>query len=534
MRLMILEKQRLRNSLKLEAGLITIGSDSNCHIHLPDPRVGKHQANISKDDTGDWWLEVVDHMLPTCLNRAVQKTKAKLRHADEIECGEFSIKLYIESERSREELQHDRVMSVLKSHGDMIPLGAIILKEDVELKIPREHLMAMTRLALEIGRRESIHETLPILLGGITELFQARRSWLGLRKVEKDEFDWMLGQTQTGRPIDRPPFSRATEPRCLKFGHHICTPETPQEQVGAAMAVPVIGGKFTLGMLYVENDPGDPAYDEDALISFKALANAVSIPLDAIIHHDIAARRAAVTAELTMVRATQDALTPKALPQWDEMQVAAYRRIGEKNCSDLYDVMQLRDKTAALLVARVHWPLHTLAGVMGELRGAFRSAVLYGEAPHLFARALNWLLHTGDQEAYADMAVARVWPQTGKVQLCLAGKNIIAARVGADGTAHRIDSGDSPPAGLVRGTAYSVQEHELSEGDSLVLATAGVDYALNEKGEPFGSDALCETVCDGLGDTPGHVLNEFASDLGEFLDGGSIPDDVSVLLIRRE
>lgn len=534
MRLMILEKQRLRNSLRLEAGHVTIGSDANCHIHLPDPRLGKHQASILQDDTGDWWLEVMDHAVPTCLNRAVQKTKTRLRHADEIECGEFSIKFYIESDRSREEIQHDRVMSVLKSHGDTIPLGAIILKEDVDLNVSRESLEAMTRLAIAIARSESVGDTLPLLLREMVDQFHARRVWVGIRKVEKEDFDWTLGQTHTGRNIDRPGYSRATEPRCMKFGHHICTPETPQESIGAAMAVPIAGRRFTLGMLYLENDPGDPAYDEKSLIAFKAFACAVAIPIDTILSQNIAARRAAAATEMTIARATQDTLTPKALPQWDEMQVAAYRCIGTANCSDLYDVMQLRDKTAAVLVARVQSPLHTLAGVLGEVRAAFRSAVLYGEAPHLFTRALNWLLHSGDQSACVDIAVARIWPETGKVRLCLAGKNIMAARVHADGSAERIPVTAATPVGLSRGTPYDVGQIDLQSGDSLVLATGGVETAKNAEGKPFGTAALCDTISDGLGDTPGHVLNELATDLNEFLEGGSNPDDVTVLLVRKE
>ncbi|MBX3396995.1 MAG: SpoIIE family protein phosphatase [Phycisphaerae bacterium] len=534
MRLMILENQRLRNSLKMEgSGLITIGSDSRCHVHLPDPRLGKHQANILQDDAGEWWLEVLEHSVPTCLNRAVQKNKARLRHADEIECGEFSIKFYLDPDRSREELHHDRIMAIAKSHAESLPLNSIILKDEVDLSLTRDQLERVARLTLALNDAAHAGESLPLVLASAIDMFAARRAWIAIRCAEKGTFDWALGQSQNGTPIERPRFSEITEPRCIKFAHHICTPQAPDPIVGAAMAVPIVGTKFTLGMLYLEVDPADPIYDEKSLIALKAFACAAAIPLEAVLNRMTSSRRSAAATELTVARATQDALTPKALPQWDEMQVAAYRRIGEQNCTDLYDVIQLRDKTAALLLARVHWPLHLVPCKFGEIRAAFRSAVLYGEAPHLFARALNWMLDDGNVKTRVDLAVARVWPGSGKVHLCVAGSHVIAGRVQSDGTAERIATGQTPGVGQARGTPFEVVPLLLGEGDSFVLATDGVESARNASGQAFGIDALCDIVCDGLGDTPSHVLKELATDLDEFLVGGESPEDTTVLLLRR-
>lgn len=534
MRLMILENQRLRNSLKMEgAGMITIGSDSRCHVHLPDPRLGKHQANILQDDSGEWWLEVLEHSVPTCLNRAVQRSKAKLRHADEIECGEFSIKFYLDPDRSREELHHDRIMAISKSHSESLPLDSIILKEDVDLALTREQMARITRLTLALDAVANVGESLPLVLAVAIEMFAARRAWIAVRSAEKDTFDWAHGQSQNGTPIERPRFSEIAESRCMKFSHHICTPSAPDPLVGATMAVPIVGGTFILGMLYLEADPSDPIYDEKSLIALRAFACAAAIPLESVLNRMASTRRSAVATELTVARTTQDSLTPKALPQWDEMQVAAFRRIGEQNCTDLYDVIQLRDKTAALLVARVNWPLHLVPCKFGEIRAAFRSAVLYGEAPHLFARALNWMLHDGDVSTRVDLAVARIWPTSGKVHLCVAGSQVIAGRVQSDGTAERIAISQTPGVGQARGTQFEVMPLLLGEGDSFVLATDGVNSARNAAGEAFGVDAMCDIVCDGLGDTPSHVLKELATDLDEFLVGGVSPEDTTVLLLRR-
>ncbi|HWL93903.1 MAG TPA: SpoIIE family protein phosphatase [Phycisphaerae bacterium] len=533
MRLMILEKQRLRNSLRMEGGQVTIGSDTNCNIHLPDPRLGKHQANISQDDAGEWWLEVLDLAVPTCLNRAVQKTRAKLQHADEIECGDFSIKFFFESERSRNDLQHDRMIALLRTHGDTLPLDTIILKENEDMTITRDQLEQMTLLSLRLAQCETVGDMLPPVLRAVARQFDAKRAWIGVRKTEKDEFDWSFGQTPAGKSISRPPFSQVTEARCIKLAHHLCIPQAPHEGVGSAMAVPLVGQSFNLGMLYLENDAGDAAYDLKALIAFKALACSAAMPIDSSMRRAFAIRRAAIATELAIARGTQDALTPKALPQWEDLQVAAYRHLGRAQCCDLYDVVQLRDKTAALLLAKVHWPINALPRTFGEIRAAFRSAALYGEAPHLFARALNWILFDSDKDTYVDLVVARICPTSGKVDLCSAGTRILAAQVRSTGEVERIQLESTPPVGQVRGPVYQGQSYQLGKGESLVLTTDGVETAKNQADQSLGFAGLCETIADGLGDTPGHVLNEFAADLSDFLQGGNHSEDISVLLLRR-
>lgn len=534
MRLMILENQRLRNSIRLDGGQVAIGSDATCQIHLPDPRLGKHQANIAQDDSGEWWLEVVDHAVPTCINRAVQKSRAKLRHADEIECGEFSIRFYEESERTREEMQHDRMIAVSRTHGDSLPLDTIILKEDEDMVVSRIHLEEHLQLAIRLAQCDHVGDTLPLVLRAANRQFEARRAWIGIRKVAKADLDWMLGENAAGKPVPRPPFSAVTESRCIKLGHHICTPQVPHDGCGSAMAVPISGRHFSLGVLYVENDAGDPRYDERSLIALKALACAAATPIDALLSKSLAVRKAAATTEITLARSAQDALTPKTLPKWEDLQIAAYRHMGRESCTDFYDIVQLRDKSAALLVAKLQGPTAAIPFMLGELRAAFRAAVLYGEAPHLFARALNWMLFDGRHDTGIHIAVARAFPKNGKVTYCLAGPGVMAAQVHADGSAERVENGSAAPVGSTRSPGYEAASIVMNEGDSLILATNGVETARNEAGEVFGAHGLCEAICDGIGDTPGHVLNEFASDLTEFVEKGSNPEDISVIVLRRD
>ncbi len=207
MRLMILEERKLRDTFRASTGTVSIGSDAGCDIHLPDPRLGKRHLEITRDSEGIWWLDVRESSVPTCLNRSVQKTRAKLRHADEIEIGSFSIRFLTESDQSREELQHQRLLALTKHHGESLPLGTILLKENADLTISREHLEQFTLLTIRLSQVEALGDAMAPVLRAMARTFEARRAWIGVRKSGRGDFDWTLGQSAQGQPCVRPPFS---------------------------------------------------------------------------------------------------------------------------------------------------------------------------------------------------------------------------------------------------------------------------------------------------------------------------------------
>lgn len=534
MRLTILEDRRLRNTLQTNAGPVVIGSDPKCHIHLPDPRLGTSHASLMQDDAGDWWLEVTEAVVPTCVNRAIQRTRTKLRHADEIEILHYSIRLFLESEKSREELRRERMQTLMKQYDGSLPLESVVQKHDEPITLSQDLLEQFTLLAIRLAQIESIKEALPPVLKAVLRTFDGRRAWIGVRREAKNEFDWTMGLTDKGVPCDRPAFSQTAQTRCLDMTQSVCAPNVHADTVGSAMATPIVCSVGTLGMLYVENDPGNPSYDEKILQAMKAMSSCVTIPIENILRQTTAKRRAAAVTEQTVARATQDSLTPKALPHWDELQIAAYRHMGSARCCDYYDVVQLRDRTAAIVVAKIDVEGISIPRYFSELRATFRSAALYSEAPHLFARAVNWMLYSGDGRSLIHMVTAWIHPQNGHVQYCATGTGVQIGRLLADGECELIKLEDAPPVCKVRAPTFEAHQMQLDAGDSLVLATDGVMSTVNANGEAFGFENLKETLSDGLGDTPSHVLNEFGEDLIAFLKDGKCPDDVTVVLVRRE
>ncbi len=534
MQLMILENRRLRSTLRPVESVITIGSDPRSIVHLPDPRLAARLARLAQDEEGIWWLEVLDLSTPTSLNRAVQKARAKLRHADEIEVGEFAIRFFIDSDKSREELQHERIVALTKRHGESLPLGTIILKGDETVSISREHLEEAAMLTMELSGKNTVAETVSPALAAMLRTFGGRRGWIGLRRAEHGEFDVSLALSNAGQPCERPAFSHTTQSRCLDQGQHVCVPNVPIDGVGSAMAAPLLGRGGKLGMVYIERDPGDAPFDHTSLNEFRAMAVCIAIPVEAVLQQTVAAREDTLRAELIIARATQDALTPGALPKWEDMQIAAYRHMGTSHCCDFYDIVQLRDHTAAIIVARLQVDLQALPRYFAEMRAAFRLAALYSEAPHLFARALNWILFEGGGRSRIDFGAAWICPKTGLTQHCLVGDRIAAGRIHADGTCEMIPADSLQPIGQAKSAAYESKTLQLDRGDALALATDGFNTMRNAGGKVFGIEGLKENLCDALGDTPSATLNELDAELSDFLEGGQHPADATIVLVRRD
>lgn len=533
MRLMILEDKKLRSTLRAAAGAVSIGSNPDCSVHLPDPRVGGHQATILQDSSGDWWLEVVDVSVPTCLNRAVQKGRARLRHADEIEMGPFAIRLFMESGKSLEELQRERMAALARKHDAALPLGTVAKKFDATVTVGKDHLEQMTLLSLRLSQFDGVKDMLAPILRAMIRTFGARRGWVGIRSDDRGPFEWSLGVTEHGKPCDRPAFSEIMQQRCVTGTQYLYCPEAGGTGLRSAMAVPLLCQSGTLGMLYVENDAGDAPFDELAFDALCTLACGVAMPVETVIRKSLAKRKVVSDTGLMIARVTQDALSPKALPQWNELYVAGYRLMGTERCCDYYDIVQLPDKTASVIVARLEADAAAIPRVLAEVRTAFRSSALHVDAPHLFARALNWLMTTGEGRASVDLAQAWIAPATGKVQYTVVGPGVRLARVSASGDFQWIETARVEAIGKAKAVAAELATFELDRGEALVLVTEGVNKASNAQGETFKSAGVEESLGDGLSRTPGQALAELETDLTEFLRGGNCPDDVTVVLVRR-
>jgi len=73
----------------------------------------------------------------------------------------------------------------------------------------------------------------------------------------------------------------------------------------------------------------------------------------------------------------------------------------------------------------------------------------------------------------------------------------------------------------------------LKRGETLALFTPGVVTAHNSTGETFGEERFVNILCDGFGQLASNMLKEMLQDLRQFTEGGTQPDDITVILAHR-
>lgn len=541
MRVLILERGQLMSNYESRTGPIRIGSASDNHVHITDIKISPHQATIESDTAGAWWLTVKDLTRPTIVNRSIVKDRVQLRQRDEIELGPFTLRIFVEPEVDvtqsaavSSEAWHQRMVSVTRSHTETLPLGTIIAKHDKPVTLARELLEQFSLLGMRIERLGTAQEVMTPVLRALLRVFNGRRAWIGLRRATRGDCTIQSALDHKGAMIARPTTCALMQSRCLDEGQYLCVPKVPIEGMGAAMGAPLFYESTHIGMIYVENDAADPPYTEETLDQFSALACCVAMPIGDVMRRAAIARQTVLNHEVAVAREVQDAVTPHALPNWDHLLVAAYRHPGTNLACDFYDVVQLKDKSASMLVARVTAQGAQLPRCLAEIRSAFRMSAVHSDGPAVFMRALNWLLFSGDNTRYIDAVAVHLDAGGANGSYCIAGQRVMLGRMHAGGGCDRMEAPAAPAVGQARQVHYEALVFQLDEGDTVVMATDGANAAVNAAGDAFGVDAMHDSLCDGVGNAPGQVLHEFDEDLKAYLaNGGKAGEDITVLLARR-
>jgi len=86
--------------------------------------------------------------------------------------------------------------------------------------------------------------------------------------------------------------------------------------------------------------------------------------------------------------------------------------------------------------------------------------------------------------------------------------------------------------GVVPDTTYGSSQLAISPGDVLIAFTDGVSEAMNGKRKMFRSDGIIEVLRGQQGQSPQAILDAIWSELETHLDGNTVHDDRSLMVIR--
>ncbi len=517
---------------------IIIGSASGCSIHLPDLRIRPHCARVSPADKGTWSIERLDPHSTILVNLHALTGTRELHNGDTVAIDPYELKFYLDAALDHPAYEPETVqvsgedLAKVKEHP--LPPGASVRRRFDPISLTPVRIDQAARTALELADCRDIHELIEVALDKLLPLFAARAAWLGIRRQPVGELEVQNGKLASDQPYDSNPLIESLHFRCVDRSQYICIRKVRDDAViGSALAVPLAVANGTLGMIYVDRRKGGRRFQADDLDLLSLFASHLAAKLEAVLQEQAQHSAAVSTTEISVVHDIQARLDPKNVPNWENVQLAAYCHSGQERPGDVYDVMQHPDlKVAALMLGHANATGGALALAMARLQTTFRSGFLHKDRPHALARTLSWLIQDRKDAGTTDALFLMLDPASGKIEYTRSGK-IGAVIVNARGEPRGLQGADSPAIGQVPNYEYVSHVDQLAPGETLALYTRGVATCTNADGEKFSELRFLELMCDSFGETPTSVIQDLTDDLTSFFADGRHPDDITILLLRR-
>lgn len=515
---------------------VTIGSHTANAIQLPDMSIRGYHAMIlpSEDGEDGWTFQPSSPDAPATINKLPIVTPVALDDGDVIQISHFELKFLADSPTTDMELpEAGNVDELARIRQYPLPPRSVTRKGDEDVVLTALRSEALATYARALSNAYDVPTTLDATLGLLLKELGARTVWLGLRRAPDGTLDFVEGRSQEGRLSGEPWMLEGFCYRCLSRRQYILIPRTGQPDTQSCLAVPVISPRGALGLIIADTRRRVRVFDETDLDFLTVISRLLAWHFDALVTELMTRRRQMEAQELALLRDVQTRLDPRSLPEWPQLQFAAYARPGSARAGDVCDIARLPNGLAAMIVGRVTAGMTRTAMAMSEVHSAFRLSCMHADPPHILLRALNALLSDPREPCQFDAAVVVMNPKTGAMEYASGGK-IGLVIVDARGNSRLLESEASPPIGASRTHAYTPGKDRVRSGGTLAFFTRGCLEAMDPSGARLTSQRLIDSLCDVFGLPASTALTDLLTDLGSFLKEGTLSEDVTVLLAHRE
>ena len=237
--------------------------------------------------------------------------------------------------------------------------------------------------------------------------------------------------------------------------------------------------------------------------------------------------------ELNVASSMQQSILPTVFPQGNDFQSFASMEPARNVGGDFYDFMRLESGRIGLAIADVSDKGVPAALFMMSSRTLLKGAAIGNQYPGETLKEVNDLL-CDDNEAlmFVTLIYAVYDPATGDLSYANGGHNSPVV-VHADGTFTVLPMTGGIALGVMPGFEFIQNSITLDPGDTLVLYTDGVTEAMNEVGEEYGMDRLCEVLSSVAPREAEEVSKAIFQSIREFAGEAPQSDDITCLTLHR-
>jgi sigma-B regulation protein RsbU (phosphoserine phosphatase) len=254
--------------------------------------------------------------------------------------------------------------------------------------------------------------------------------------------------------------------------------------------------------------------------------------------------------QLHAVGALQRHLLPRQIPQLPGWRLAVHYAVGHWPGGDYYDFLPLPDgrlmvlvadasdqgAPSSVLVAMVRVVLHSCPLSSGVERLPFcplRETVQ--QPPHILLSHLNQVLVENSlEEQFLTAFCGALDPIDGNFRYSNAGHPAPLWWHARTRVVEPVRDATGLPLGIDRQASYHQKRIVLEPGDVLLLYSDGLTTASNARAQVFGCERLGEALRESAPRGAEAVKSAVLAGLADFVDGASLYDDVTLLVLSRD
>lgn len=513
-----------------------VGRDPSCHIQIDDATVSRRHADIRGGSDGRFTIRDLSSKNGTLVNGSPITTH-EVQDGDEITFGSIVTQFYVGEVENRTSL-----VSV-DDRETMAPSSISYVGPADKLKLSQQRLEMLYEISDRLTGLRSENDLLSDIIKICIETFQFERAAIGVRWPDRRGMDWPVVHNITGADGEIK-LSRTILRQALEEGQRVIISDTSQEMpdptvsivaqgTRSAMCVPIAYSDEILGVIYGDRVTTTRKYGQEDVDFLAAVARQASIGLTNSRLMEAQRQKVFLEKEIAIARQIQRDLFPETLELDPLLNIAALNEPGRQVSGDYYDVLKMNNGRIGVVIADVTGKGVAAALIAANLQAAIR--VLMPSSTDLAALAveLNRLLYGNtDTSRFVTVILAAIDPQKRVLEFVSAGHHA-PIRIGSQEQVELGAEQGGLPFGVEEDAEYESVSIELgSESSTLFFYTDGLNEALNEEEEEYGSERIFQTLGQHADAKPEDLLKLVRQSVTDFC--GNVPqsDDITLLAIR--
>ncbi len=300
------------------------------------------------------------------------------------------------------------------------------------------------------------------------------------------------------------------------------------------ICVPLVRKKQLIGVIQVINKVDGGTFDKEDLMIFETLAAQCAIAIENTKLVELQVESEALERELNTARDIQQTLLPSALPEFDDIDVAAQLIPARQVGGDYYNIVRVSEKESLFFVADVTGKGIPAALIVSTIHSCLRTYMTLATGSFdlmTFAIGLNRVLvESTTLDKFATAWFGLYHHETGMLMSVNAGHNPPYLFSQATAAPTELDAG-----GLFLGVMELQFEHQqvqMNSGDVLVFFSDGVTEAENRKEEQYEEHRLVEVVVREQTQSATTILAAIEADVSRHVAGAQQSDDFTCAVVK--